>query len=236
MNNPTVSNTVFHFTGIKDSQRGIFKPDHESFNTLKTILSSREFLMKPHKRQLANSKGQSCADTIWMSCFTETPLGFLRSHVDVFGKFGIGINIRWAKRLNAQNVIYVDSGHVPPIVEQEINRGIIGIMEFSKFFKNLPPEYKNGVTKGDPYFDKIPNPEYPTNILGTTESYIYREEREWRVFGRGDHSKLLFTPKFDYTDVDCLVCPSDFVKDLVAFIKFELNTEPIKIVETETLT
>jgi len=95
--NPTISDTLFHFTGIKNSQRGEFKEDREGLETLKTILKTRKFLMPAHERKLFNSKDQSLSTAVNMACFTETPLRFISNHIDVFGKFGLGVKISWAK-------------------------------------------------------------------------------------------------------------------------------------------
>lgn len=226
--NPIVSNTLFHFTGI-DHERGIFKPDEEAFNTLKSIIESKQFQLAPNPRNWSifdtDEPHRHMNFEIPMVCFTETPIEYIGMHMMVFGHFGLGMKIEWAIRNRAQNVIYCD--------KKEPNfygRTLAGVLDFIHHNLAVDPN-----TQAKWYWFR--------SLVGVTEDIIYRNEREWRVIGRSENKPgggTYFTPKsaeFTVDDIDVVVCPSSLVDDLNIF----LNKLPgfaicnFKIISAESL-
>lgn len=219
MSNPSISDSLFHFTSVKGSTRGAFNEDEESFNILKSILRSRSFLMPKHNRSIKNVQGQTLTSPVNMACFTETPLSFVSGHMSVFGRFGIGVSFQWAKRVRAQNVVYIDEEHHTPFVEAAVGLFTSHMASFSK----LAGKNQTMFTPGDGLFEMVPDPRYLTFIVGSTEQFCFRHEREWRVIGAAPNGQAIYTETFDYSEIDCLICPQSYLPSLVSFVTKDLG-------------
>jgi hypothetical protein len=105
--NQSNSKILFHFTGI-DHKRGIRKPQDVSFEIILNILRERSFRVSLSQREL-RIPGKTFNLKIPMVCFSETPVHFLRQHMNTFGDFGIGMNFDWGIESGFLNVIYSDN-------------------------------------------------------------------------------------------------------------------------------
>lgn len=195
MSNPTISNTLYHFTGFGG---GAGKSHAEAFETLLAILSSSH--LKLSKNEItwgfADDSGKKVAGisfSPYMTCFTETPLEFAKGHSRDFGKFGIGFKIEWVIGHGGQNVVYVKDGSV-----NKLGNAI------SRMLTHLS-------------IDKL-SPDFPRKlmheIIYTTENMDWRHEREWRII-----SDTAGTSAFKVTDIDCVVCPKPHASKLADFIR-----------------
>ncbi|WP_157237814.1 abortive infection system antitoxin AbiGi family protein [Desulfobacter curvatus] len=208
--NPTISNTLFHFTGI-DYDRGIFKPKEESLNTLKSILESQHFLLSRNQREWTifdvEEPVRHMNFDLPMLCFTETPIEYIGMHMNVFGHFGVGMKIDWAIKNHAQNVIYCDKSE-----PNYYGRILAGVLDFCH--NNLATDPN---TQAKWYWFR--------SLVGVTEDIIFRNEREWRFIGRTENKPgggESFTPEhidFDVNDIEAIVCPKACILEVHDFLK-----------------
>ncbi|HKI44609.1 MAG TPA: abortive infection system antitoxin AbiGi family protein [Balneolales bacterium] len=233
--NPTVSNTLFHFTGI-DCDRGVFKPKEEALNTLKSILGSQHFLLSNNNREWTifdvKEPVRHMNFDLPMLCFTETPIEFIGMHMGVFGHFGVGMKIEWAIKNHAQNVIYCDRSE-----PNYYGRILAGVLDF--IHHNLATDQN---TQAKWYWFR--------SLVGVTEDIRFRNEREWRFIGRTENKPGggdSFTPThvdFNINDIEVVVCPEDcipavheFLKGIPSYSQYTFNVisseELLKNLETE---
>ncbi len=226
--NPTVSNTLFHFTGI-DHTRCKFKPKEEAFGTLKSIIESQHFRLSLNNRNWTiyddNEPLRHMDFGVPMLCFSETPIDYIGRHMEVFGYFGLGMKIEWAIKNHAQNVIYCDT-----TVPNYYGRTLAGVLDFIHHNLVVDPN-----TQAKWYWFR--------SLVGVTENIIYRDEREWRFIGRtenvaggGDD----FTPQyigFTSNDIYVVVCPAECLPELqqVLHQTGKYNNFEFKIITSEEL-
>ncbi len=197
--NKTISNYVFHFTGIKDQSRSNFKSDDESINTIKSILSERMLKYSANKRNIVFVKEpKSCIENIavHMCCLTETPLEYLKNHILIFGRFGIGLTIEWAIKKGALNVIYYDNSN--PNILGEVLEEIYG-----KFYDSI-----NLKMNTDLKWD---------HTFAGTEDIKYRDERELRFIK--NTSEDIKGVSFNKKDLKYIFIPKNYNPELEKFLK-----------------
>jgi hypothetical protein len=206
--NLSVSDNLFHFTGI-DIERGKKKPDDNAFQTLKDILESGNFRLNRNNRNWAiyadDAPPREMDFDIPMVCFTETPIGFLSNHIEVFGEFGIGMHLEWGIKNGAQNVLYCDS-----TTTNFYGKTLAGVLEY----------VHRTLVEGDPQARWF----WFRSLVGITENIDFREEREWRILGRTENvpgGGETFEPvsvSFSKKDIVVVVCPSKYISELRTFL------------------
>ncbi len=111
----------------------------------------------------------------YITCFTETLLGFATDHIRDFGKFGIGFDIDWVIKNKGQNVVYVQDGNVNHLGETISKMPMH--LKIDKLSKDFPRKRLH-------------------EIVHITENMKWRNEREWRIVGESDNLKR----EFDFSD------------------------------------
>ena len=195
MGNPTISNTLYHFTGFGGEDG---KTSDESFETLKKILSSSVLLLSRNDVEwgYTDSEGKKVTGVSfspYMVCFTETPLGFANDHIRDFGNFGIGFDIDWVISNKGQNVVYVQDGNVNHLGET-ISKMLMHLV-IDKQSKDFPRKRLH-------------------ELVYITENMNWRNEREWRIVDDKE-GQVAFT----FENVKEIVCPKEYQEKLIAFLK-----------------
>jgi hypothetical protein len=123
MNYPAVSsNTLFHFTPKREYLLNIlqnnFRPRYclEDFTCLKPEATSFAYALP-------------------MTCFCDLPLSQTGKHLNMYGRYGVGLTKQWGKRSGLNPVLYVqkDSSLWKDIDEcsQAINKEVISNAPFN---------------------------------------------------------------------------------------------------------
>lgn len=217
--NQSNSKILVHFTGI-DHKRGIRKPQDVSFEIILNILPERSFRVSLSERELHIPR-KIFNLKIPMTCFSETPVHFLRQHMNIFGDFGIGMNFDWGIESGFLNVIYSDN----------LKPNFYSMM-LSELWEYL---YSLG---------GISNPNISCNwlysLVGSTENIRYRDEREWRYISKYTDLSENYNPLsicFLKKDVNSIFVPREYVNRLNEFLDKDqfLKDSKIQVIPSEEI-
>ncbi|MCW7509762.1 abortive infection system antitoxin AbiGi family protein [Leptospira levettii] len=221
--NKSVSDYLFHFTGLNDGEHED-KTDEDAFNVLLLILRDRLLKYSTRKRNIIfkiDPKTSINNIPIPMVCLTETPINKLENHILQYNAFGLGLSVDWGIKNGGMNVIYYDNDH-PTIYGEAI------IQLLKPFF--------------DPSIPKLNTPLLVDQVLaGITEDIKYRDEREWRFIKKPNESANLSVNdlgiRFDFNDLKYLFVKSfDYKLKLKKWLiedPYWRNKKGIKIIVNE---
>ncbi|MFC2004566.1 abortive infection system antitoxin AbiGi family protein [Chloroflexota bacterium] len=116
--------SLFHFTPSLDNLLGILK------NTFYPRYCYEEFDL------IDNDAQPFCEDAIPMVCFCDIPLSQLMSHINTYGKYGLGMSKAWGVREGLNPVIYFkQNSHLAKKLSVITNTHIWGNDSTSQAFK-----------------------------------------------------------------------------------------------------
>ena len=112
--------------------------------------------------------GTKLAYMVKTACFCDIPLGSIKSHLNWYGDYGIGISRPWAKELGISPVAYIHKN--TPFITK------------SSSLKNIELLRASDMT---PYLKQVRGKQFFRNETNNTIYYkwnTFYEEREWRYF------------------------------------------------------
>lgn len=241
-----INQSLMHWTA-----RG--KKEKESFEVLKMIINEG-FLQLSYSPNYGTPPANpdeydplNDRRTI-MACFTDLPLQFSKTFCEKFGHFGIGFKKETMITYGANPVMYTTNNHLHRI--REINDLINKLLK-----KEMDRGWREELEPYQFTSDQL----YALNeIFGFTQEFSYRNrdenyfQREWRInyetlqntrngiaelpgYGRVKGLRgrdLKFEMKFDIADIDFLVVPRRFRKEI---LKLGFSSDQVKIYEVEVL-
>lgn len=177
------SNAILHFTNSKNALKGILE---------------NNFKIHYCKEDISFSDDKNFQIAVPMVCFCDIPFSQIKTHMEKYGNYGIGLTKEWAKRKKLNPVLYLakDSLFANSYINffrehfenPEKRKGIPDLSDDSKrlidivrYMKN----YENTLTRGNVVY----------------QNYRFYDEREWRyVLDFTDHDQFFYpanTDKFD---------------------------------------
>lgn len=153
------SNSIIHFTNIKDSLKGILT------DNFKLAYCKEEITLGDKTIPFA----------VPMVSFCDIPLSQVKQHITKYGAYGIGLTKAWAERQKLNPVLYVEknsflaNSYKTIYYEYAVNSGKLlseldtkekSIVDIIRYIKN----YQNDLVRGGQVY----------------KNYRFSDEREWR--------------------------------------------------------
>jgi hypothetical protein len=145
------SNSVFHFTDSGEKLKSILKHGFQPRYSLET------FRFQKNEFNIA----------IPMTCFCDIPLSLIKSHIEVYGGFGIGLHKSWAIKNRLNPVLYLEDN-------SQLNESLAAVFQSLHLTKNdsvLYSETADILRYLKPYYG---------NFFRDNKSHCFYNEREWR--------------------------------------------------------
>lgn len=223
-----ISETLTHWTGRK-------KTEHEAFDVLKKIITTKRLLLTYCPNYPKLSENQQLRTM--MVCFTDIPLELSADHCAEFGKFGIGFS-KEKMILYGANPVFYTTNEMKKKVES-----------FIYLIHRLQSEEKDrewsaidsNVNDGIRYQFNTDQFNAMTELAGFMQNYQYNDskidyyQREWRInyetlphtigiepqnipgegaiygaIGEGDKKRIAGSMLFDLNDIDFVVVPREY--------------------------
>lgn len=165
------SNSIIHFTATKEALQGIL---------------SENFRLKYCKESI-DWMGTTSVIHVPMVSFCDIPLSQVKSHIDSYGAYGIGLTREWAVRSRLNPVLYVEANS---FLSESYKRSL----------QRIGTHGTHGHTNEWKLLSNISR--YMKNYEGTLkrvgresiENYRFSDEREWRyVPPISDDHEMLYT-------------------------------------------
>lgn len=200
------SNSIIHYT--------------DTFDNIKSILLEG-FRIKYCAEKLIVDKKTSSLAAHPMISFCDIPLSQSHKHFDAYGKFGIGLSKRWAKKLGINPVLYIDE-------KSSISKTIGELLkERRNKSSNLTVDQKNKILRIKSFTKNY------SGLLKRGEieivDYKYYDEREWRYV---PESKDLKGAKFSIHLMDYLK-DKDKYNSQIADIRIGFSAKDITYIIVE---
>ena len=191
---PLSANTVFHFTKEKDSLIGILQDNfyvHYCSETIPIGIQQKTIYVP-------------------MVSFCDIPLSEIKTHINSYGPYGIGLSKEWAERSRLNPVIYMEK---LSLLSASLFKFVTALVD------NTAPEH------GKYFFDIL---RYMKNYQGdlvrkdkpTVPDYRFSDEREWR-----------YVPEFSKTFPMLLI--KGFTDNLLDIAKHDISSERLVFTPTD---
>lgn len=211
------SNCLFHFTNSAENLLNILEKEfypHYSLEDLRFISYSSRVDSYYHI-------------AIPMVSFCDLPLSKIKTHISVYGNFGIGMKKSWGLKNGICPVIYANENSTSTRLLQSGIKGVISRGEVSE----ITP-----ISKSLGYQVRFYKP-YTGNFIrnsNLTKNYNYYDEREWRYVPDTESLSLpfcMYKNKFENS-----VERAETNKELATKVKINFNPNDIKyiIIENES--
>ena len=200
------SNSIIHYT--------------DTFDKIKSILLEGFRIKYCSEKLIVNKDSKSFAAHPMIS-FCDIPLSQSHKHFDAYGKYGIGLNKNWAKKLGINPVLYIDEGSSISKTLGEL------LIERRNANSNLTVDQRNKILRIK---------SFTKNYSGLLKrkgieiiDYKYYDEREWRFV---PESKVLAGAKFSIHLKDYLK-EKDKFNNQIADIRIKFKAHDITYIIVE---
>lgn len=153
------SNCVMHFTGDKDSLKGVLKDN---------------FRVKYCKETIILGQNKPIVIQVPMVSFCEIPLAQIKEHIGKYGSYGIGLTREWAIKNKLNPVLYIEQ-------ESCIASNLHGAIRHFIDIEDTDEQYGENLDKLFDIFRYMKN--YQGDLVRkdkTHKNYRFSDEREWR--------------------------------------------------------
>ena len=167
------ANTVIHFTGDKESLKGILASGFSVFLCKETIVM----------KEVATTK------YIPMISFCDIPISQAKDHLTKYGNYGIGLSMDWAVKNKLNPVLYMSRGST---LSQNVRSAL-------NYYKKREPSEEEETEYASRLMEIVrymKNYEGPLQRKGkaVVENYRFYDEREWRYVPEiSEFGKMMLT-------------------------------------------
>jgi len=168
---PISTNSLIHFTSNKNNLKGIISHGFQVANCREKIILGRKIydLVIP------------------MVSFCDIPLSEIKSHVENYGRYGIGLTKEWGKKNFLNPVLYMSSdSHLSSELSSILVNSVFGVAKKNSELNGDQKSLLNVVRFIKNYEESL------TRKGITIDNYRFYDEREWRYVPKvGDLERML---------------------------------------------